>query len=552
MKNITIVTGLWDLGRGELEGWSKRSFDTYKKHFFDLLSTDAQFCIFIPKSLEEEVKKVRGDKPTAIYIKELEDIEKWNPFFKEIQDIRNDEKWRNSAGWLKQSPQAQLKYYNALMMCKMFMVNDSSILNPFNSEYFYWIDGGLTSTVNKGYFVKDKVLDNLENYSKSVDKFTFIQYPYEGNTEVHGFERAKLAEYCDTDYVNKISRGGFFGGHKSLVNQINGLYYNYLASTLIEGYMGADECLFTILTYRHPELIHPYKISGNGLCFPFFENLKSYIKVKYSENKETILYVLTFNSPKQFQTLIKSFEVYDKDLLNSTKKVLVNNSTDKSTEKEYNKLCEEYNFEHIKKDNIGICGGRQFIAEHFDKNTSGSNYLFFEDDMFFYNGSKSTCKNGFNRKIENILQKSLAIVKKEKLDFLKLNFTEFFGDNQKQWSWHNVSAKTRNELFPLNPEKRGNDINQAPFLKFNNIKSHKQVPYATGEIYYCNWPQIVSREGNKKMFLDTTWQYPYEQTWMSHFYQLTVQGKLNPGILLATPTEHDRFDFYEKEERREN
>jgi len=33
---------------------------------------------------------------------------------------------------------------------------------------------------------------------------------------------------------------------------------------------------------------------------------------------------------------------------------------------------------------------------------------------------------------------------------------------------------------------------------------------------------------------------------------LTKDNKLNPGILLATPTEHDRFDFYPKEERREN
>ena len=54
------------------------------------------------------------------------------------------------------------------------------------------------------------------------------------------------------------------------------------------------------------------------------------------------------------------------------------------------------------------------------------------------------------------------------------------------------------------------------------------------------------------MFLDTKWEYPYEQTWMSHFYQLTIKGELNPGILLATPTEHDRFEFYPKEERREN
>ena len=54
------------------------------------------------------------------------------------------------------------------------------------------------------------------------------------------------------------------------------------------------------------------------------------------------------------------------------------------------------------------------------------------------------------------------------------------------------------------------------------------------------------------MFLETKWGHPYEQTWMSYIYQETINGYINPGILLATPTEHNRFEFYTPEERREN
>ena len=78
------------------------------------------------------------------------------------------------------------------------------------------------------------------------------------------------------------------------------------------------------------------------------------------------------------------------------------------------------------------------------------------------------------------------------------------------------------------------------------------IPYALGEVYYCNWPQVITREGSKKMFLDTVWANPFEQTWMSHIFQLTREEKVKTGILLITPTEHDRFDHYPKEERREN
>jgi hypothetical protein len=92
----------------------------------------------------------------------------------------------------------------------------------------------------------------------------------------------------------------------------------------------------------------------------------------------------------------------------------------------------------------------------------------------------------------------------------------------------------------------------APKTKFTKIDSHKGIPYATGEIYYCNWPQIVSRPGNKKMFLETTWAHPFEQTWMSYMYQQTVTGKLKPGLLLMTPTEHNRFDHYDRKLRKES
>lgn len=550
---VTIVTGLWDLKRGDIEGWGKRDFQTYKDKFFELLKSPVQMAIFIPESLREEVAKIRQKFPTKIYTKELVEFQRYNPFFKQINKIRKDKKWVNQAGWLAESPQAQLEYYNPMMMSKMMMVNEIATNNPFDSEYFYWIDGGLSATVHQGYFNHDDVFNVLPSYSNEIGKFVFLQYPYEGNNEIHGFERGKIAEYCQVDFVDKISRGGFWGGKKEHVHQVHGLYYYYLAATLSEGYMGADESLNTILSYRHPELIHNFQLGGDGLCWPFFENLKDYLQPTYSwTESKTALYVLTFNSPKQFETLIESIKQYDPDYLNLTEKYLINNSTKRGVARTYNKLCKDYGFTQIKKQNIGICGGRQFIAEHFENETSADYYLFFEDDMFFYNGEDNTCRNGFNRKIPELYRKSLEIIIKEKFDFLKLNFTEFFGDNRKQWSWHNVPDAARQELFPDNPIKESEDIEAAPFANYQNIKSHEGIPYATGEVYYCNWPQLISKEGNKKMFLDTKWDYPFEQTWMSFMYQETIKGNLNPGILLATPTEHDRFDHYKKEERREH
>jgi hypothetical protein len=445
-------------------------------------------------------------------------------------------------------------------MSKMFLLNDARIMDQFNSEMMFWIDAGLTNTVHPGYFTHDKVLEKLPKY---ISKFSFVCFPYEANNEIHGFEFNKLNSIAGSQ-VNKVARGGFFGGPKHTISDMNGIYYNLLKNTLSEGYMGTEESIFSIMCYTHSDLINYFEIESNGLFGKFFEDLKNdSLTPKSESSKEVVvndldpnkvgLYVITFNSPNQFKTLIKSMIEYDKDYLNKPTKFLLDNSSDESTYEEYSQLCKEYGFEHIKKDNLGICGGRQWIAEHFQNETDLDYYLFFEDDMFFYPNEGQVCRNGFNRYVPNLYSKTLQIVKKENFDFLKLNFSEFFGDNGTQWSWYNVPQHIRQKYWPGKnrlPEQ-GLDPN-APKTVYDSVRTHQGVPYVTGEVYYCNWPQIVSRPGNQKMFLDTTWAHPFEQTWMSHMYQLVKEDKLYPGLLLMTPTEHDRFEHYERNLRKES
>lgn len=333
-----------------------------------------------------------------------------------------------------------------------------------------------------------------------------------------------------------------------------------LIDTLSQGFMGTEESLFTILTYRNSNLINYYEIENNGLLGKFFETVKNkdlQVKTK-NKNVETTklnnigLYVITFNSPKQFETLIRSMIEYDKNFIEKPKKYLLNNSTDSSTTIRYIELCQQYNFEHIKKGNLGICGGRQFIPKHAEENNLDG-YWFSEDDMFFQHKVGEVCKNGFPRYVDNLYNKCLEIVKKENFDFLKLNFTEFYGDNSTQWSWYNVPQNVREELFPEKTKLPVMGLDpDAPRTKFKNIKSYEGVPYATGEVYYCNWTHFITKEGNRKLFLETKWAHPFENTWMSYIYQETVKGNINPGLLLMTPIEHNRFDHYPKELRREN
>jgi FkbM family methyltransferase len=557
VKNIgvTLVTGLWDIGRGDLsEGWS-RSFQHYLNKFEELLRVEENLIIFGDKELEEFVWGRRKQDNTQFILRDLSWF-KNNEYYSKIQSIRTNPEWFNQTGWLKDSTQSKLETYNPLVMSKVFLLHDAKILDKFNSSHLFWIDAGLTNTVNVGYFTKDKVLEKLE---QQINKFTFVVFPYKTNSEIHGFKFNEICGYAGDD-VDIVGRGGFFGGPKESITNINNLYYSLLIETLNKKLMGTEESLFSIMIYKYPNLIDYFEIEGNGLLFKFFEDLKNGNTVKKTKMKQTNnldtnkvgLYVLTFNSPNQFEKLIMSMESYDNRFLTQPKKFLLNNSSDLSTTKKYEEICEKHGFEHIKMDNLGICGGRQWIAEHFD--SQDLDYmLFFEDDMFFYGGSDETCRNGFNRRIKSLYDKSLHIISSENLDFIKLNFTEFYGDNSTQWSWYNTPQSIREEYWPNKPKlpQMGLDPD-APRTEFNAIKSYGGVPYALGEVFYCNWPQIVSKIGNKKMFLTTKWDRPFEQTWMSYMFQETKKKNIKSGLLLLTPTEHDRFEHYDGNLRKES
>ena len=559
---LTLVTGLWDIKRESLtEGWS-RSFDHYKEKFLQLLKVENNMIIFGDQELESFVWQHRKKENTQFIIRN----QSWfvnNEYYTKIQNIRNTPEWYNQVGWLKDSTQAKLEMYNPLVMSKVFLLNDARILDKFNSEYMFWIDAGLTNTVHLGYFTHDKVLEKLPKY---INKFNFVCFPYETNTEIHGFKIDKMNKYCGVK-VNMVSRGGFFGGLKSSIETVNNLYYSLLIDTLNQGLMGTEESIFTILLYLYPELFSYSEIEGNGLMGKFFEDLKNdkvivkqtkkttldYVKSMTTLNTDKVgLYVISFNSPKQFETLIKSMLDYDSDFITKTKKILLDNSTDLSTTPRYLELCEEHNFEHIKKNNLGICGGRVFVAEHFDE-TGLDFYYFFEDDMSFYPKKGEVCRNGFPRYVDNLYQKSLEIIQKENFDFLKLNFSEFFGDHSVQWSWYNTPQDFRQTHWPNNPKLpvQGLDPN-SPKTKFHEIHIHKGLPYITGEPHLSNWPIVLTKKGNYNCYLETKWAHPFEQTLMSYAYQETVKGNIKPGLLLLTPTEHERFDFYSAELRKES
>jgi hypothetical protein len=545
MNNITLVTGIWDLNRSNApEGWS-RDFSHYETKFIELLQStlDTNLCIFIDKEHEELVWKYRKPENTKVYYHSKDNFSgTFFPFYDKVQEIRNNEQWQNQVSWLKDSTQGSMEWYNPMVMSKMFLLHNTKIFNPFDSDYYFWIDGGITNTVHHGYFSHDKVLDILPDVS---NEFLFVCFPYETTTEIHGFNIDAMKKIAKTDSVNRVARGGFFGGHKDTLSKVNDIYYSLLKDTLDQGYMGTEESIFTLMTYLYPNLCKFEMIESNGLINKFFEDLKNKKfaqKPRSTEPQKLVLYINTFNCPKQLNLLMNSFSQHDIRFIQNTKIYLINNTTDELLQCDYENIINQYGITEIRMGNLGVCGGRQYAAEHF-ASLDAKYMVFFEDDMLL-DLSDTKCQFGFPKNVNNLFTNMQRIMDVQGYDFLKLTFSEFYGDNSLQWSWHNVPSPRKEEYF--------GQINEKPLTKFSHIKSYERIPFIEGEIYYSNWPHIIGQSGNKKMFLDTKWTYPYEQTWMSHFYTLTINKEIKPAILLASPITHNRVYFYEGSERKEN
>lgn len=559
-NELTVVTGLWNINR------PGRDFNIYIENFKKILDTPIKMFIYIPKQYEYLIWEKRNKENTFVKIYELEDIKNmYNPFWDRTQKIRKDSNWFNTAGWLSSSPQAVCEWYNPIVQSKMFLLNDVTIWNPFDTKYFIWLDAGITNTVYEKYFTDNKCLDKIISYLES---FLFLSYPYEADKEIHGFDYNKINQYCGQK-VKYVCRGGLFGGSKDVINQANATYYSLLDRSLNDGCMGTEESIFTIMSYLEPEKYKRYSLDSNGLIVKFVQSLidntvkleqipktaNIYIPKKSVDvNKLKLsIYMLTFNFPHQVEHTIQTWLKHPKWITN-TRNILIDNSTNEEARIANAELCKKYNFEHIiNNQNTGINGGRFKAAQHFQESDSDY-YVFLEDDMGIHEPNSEVCRNGFRTYVPNLYDKVLKIIDGDvDIDFLKFSYTEVYMDNNIQVSWYNVPQTVRSEIWPTYSKLpiTGHDPN-CPRTKFDTIEVVDGLSYIKGEVYYANWPMIVGKKGNKKMFLDTTWAHPYEQTWMSYMFQETRKGNLKPAVLLASPINHNRIAYYKPEERKEN
>lgn len=551
--NFTIVSAIYDLGRGDI-GMFSRQFSIYVDNLKNLLKNNFNFVIFTDSKTKKLILKDSSYGINVVFVvRDMDQLIQQNvDIYDKIQTVRKKEEWQNQVDWLKNSPQCLLKNYSFLTFNKQFFLNDSCIYNYHNSSYFFWIDCGINLTVTNDQlsYIKD-VPSIIE------DKFLFIGFPYDINSkEIHGFDRKILEQYAQ-EPISHICRGGFFGGHKDAISKVNSEYYDLLNNMSNEPTLGTEESAFSVLPLLNDKLYTVAGINSDGLIGKFFDDIKNntvnFIKRPDSvfnklKNKKTALYILTFECPDQLCKTLTSFN-HSYDFLTKPHKIIVDNTENILIAEKNKIIAERFNCEYIKtNENLGVCGGRQFIAEHFD-NSDFDFYFYFEDDMAI-ESSFNHDEFGFPKSISNLYKHCHEILVKEDIDFLKLNFVEFYGDSSKCWHFINLDKETREKYYP-NRKKTINNLPNTEFIKIG--KNENGFCYGISKnLYYSNWPCLFTKKGNKKLFIDEKLDRPHEQMWMAKNFKLQMNGDMICGVLFGSPIRHERRIFYKADLRKEN
>jgi len=209
---VTAVSGFWNIK-------GKHSFDEYSEWFDNTLSLDCPYVFFYEyENVREFISKKRKHLPTT-FIK------------KSIRDFSVTSKYKDEWVHDMHIPSSDL---GKIWTEKVNLVREAAIHNLYDTEWFMWIDAG-----NALY--RDK-------------KPPSEQWP---------FRKVNMPEdkiiYTGTNQPEHDFAGTAFMYHRNMSNNVSDLFYEQfkLCSENENNWIcGSDQCIFTEVKKRQPELFH--------------------------------------------------------------------------------------------------------------------------------------------------------------------------------------------------------------------------------------------------------------------------------------------------------
>jgi Bacterial protein of unknown function (HtrL_YibB) len=240
---ITYVLSVINIGRTHHGGHGMESgnysFENdYLARLIDFLKLEWPVRIYIQKKYFKYIEPYLHKK-VDVKLYEHDDLRNYK-YYKKIQELRP-----HLQGTAKKCSNCTLELYNPVVMSKMEWLYHTAIDNPFNTQYFVWIDSN--------FYIKTFNKKNHSSLAPELNKFSMHYFNMPSHLwEVHGMLRTAHSQYCGGVRSNKLCRGMIFGGEKKSIEEVYVMYHLYLQKTLSEGHMGTEENILTFCYFSDP------------------------------------------------------------------------------------------------------------------------------------------------------------------------------------------------------------------------------------------------------------------------------------------------------------
>jgi len=233
---ITYVTFFFDIGRQTDDPMNK--FDNYFPNIERLLSMNINIIFFTTRDLLDRISK-NFIIPPRINIQIMD----YYFGFTEIEEIRkiyHDEQYQTG------NPKKDTPEFIALTLGKFDAIKEAIKINPFNDEYYAWIDAGVFKIARHPELLLT-FSNNIEKINQGI-KIMLLNNIEEKEIINHDF--IKTCRY-------KVA-GGFFLGQKDEMVTFCDLIIKEKNEFKAKNLIGLEQEFMAIVYFYHKKLFNPY------------------------------------------------------------------------------------------------------------------------------------------------------------------------------------------------------------------------------------------------------------------------------------------------------
>ncbi|KAL8590267.1 hypothetical protein ACOMHN_006383 [Nucella lapillus] len=255
--NFTVVTAMLDIGRGQwVQSDQTRPYNTYLLHMHRVLQLDVNLVVFVDSKALPFILWMRRGREAHTHIVEVS-LHRL-PYYvyrDRIQTIMESVEYQQDNELVQRGLcESRIPEYDIVQWSKLSFLNESVTLDPFQNDYFVWLDGGYGH--GEPIHPDDGVWrpkDMLEH----TDWVTLI-------------ERESVENYRPVvDKLHKLSvnvvAGGFIAGGKRPLQQLYHLQQELIKEWMKEGIVDDDQTTYLHIYYKHPQLFRLVSADWNDV-----------------------------------------------------------------------------------------------------------------------------------------------------------------------------------------------------------------------------------------------------------------------------------------------